>query len=122
MHSIDLDILKYMSQRDQYFELKDTINKGLCVKESWQMLADFGEWFKENPNEASITEDFILWQRIKRHPSWKPDEALRMFGLMIDDGWSDYEARADAWPERLPDYCENTVRIGKWVVGVMEDE
>ena len=30
--------------------------------------------------------------------SWKPDEALRMFELMIDDGWSDYEARADAWP------------------------
>ncbi len=75
MQSIDLDILKYMSQRDQYYELKDTINKGLCVKESWQLLADFGEWFKENPNESAITEDFILWQRVKRHPSWKPDEA-----------------------------------------------
>ncbi len=75
MQSIDLDILKYMSQRDQYFELKDTINKGLCVKESWVLLADFGEWFKENPNESVITEDFILWQRVKRHPNWKLEEA-----------------------------------------------
>ena len=75
MQSIDLDILRYCSERSQYYELKDTINKGLCIKESWELLADFGVWFEENKGEACITEDFILWQRIKRHPGWKPDEA-----------------------------------------------
>jgi len=75
MDNIDRDILKYMAQRDRYNELKDTITKSLCVKESWQMLSDFGAYFDEHPTVDKIDEDFILWQRIKRHPNWKPEEA-----------------------------------------------
>lgn len=82
MQNIDLDILKYMTRRDQYYELKDTITKGLCVKESWQMLADFGAFFDDHPNESEITNDFILWQRIKRHPNWKPEQA-RATGAIV---------------------------------------
>jgi hypothetical protein len=75
MDSIDLDILKYMSNRDRYYELKDLITKSLCVKESWTLLADFGAFFNDHPTENDITKDFILWQRIQRHPNWKPEEA-----------------------------------------------
>lgn len=75
MDSIDLDILKYMSRRDNYFEIKDLVTKSLCVKESWVLLADFGVYFNDHPTENELTEDFILWQRIQRHPNWKPDEA-----------------------------------------------
>ena len=56
MDSIDRDILKYMSKRDNYYELKDVINKSLCVKESWLLLTDFGEYFKQHPNEQEITK------------------------------------------------------------------
>lgn len=75
MDNIDLDILKYMSKRDRYYELKDQITRSLCVKESFQLLGDFGAYFEEHPDEEEITKDFMLWQRIKRHPNWKPEEA-----------------------------------------------
>ena len=75
MDTIDRDILKYMSKRDRYNELKDVITKSLCVKESWELLTDFGVYFDEHPNVNEIDNDFIMWQRVKRHPNWKPDEA-----------------------------------------------
>ncbi len=84
MQNIDLDILKYLSRRDQYYELKDTITKGLCVKESWQMLADFGAFFDDHPTENEISEDFLLWQRVKRHPNWKPEQA-RATGAIVSN-------------------------------------
>jgi len=82
MDSIDTDILRYMSRRDNYYELKDLITKGLCVKESWTLLADYGAYFNDHPLETDITEDFILWQRVKRHPQWKPDEARNVSSIV----------------------------------------
>lgn len=84
MDNIDLDILKYMSQRDRYYELRDQVTKGLCVKESYQLLGDFGAYFDEHPNETEITPDFIMWQRVKRHPNWKPEDA-RVKGLIVQN-------------------------------------
>jgi hypothetical protein len=83
MDSIDRDILKYMSKRDTYNELKDTITKTLCVKESWEMLADFGEYFEQHPLVGEIDGDFKMWQRVVRHPNWKPEEA-RIKGSIVD--------------------------------------
>ena len=82
MDSIDRDILKYMSKRDNYYELKDVIDKSLCVKESWLLLTDFGEYFKQHPNEQEITDDFKMWQRIQRHPEWKAEKASQMSTLV----------------------------------------
>lgn len=75
MDSIDRDILKYMSKRENYNELKTTITKSLCVKESWSMLTDFGEYFNQYPHIQEIDDDFKMWQRVQRHPTWKPEEA-----------------------------------------------
>jgi hypothetical protein len=83
MDSIDRDILKYCSKRDNYYELKGVIDKSLCVKESWLMLTDFGQYFKEHPNEQEITDDFKMWQRIQRHPDWKAEKASQM-GSLVD--------------------------------------
>lgn len=82
MDSIDRDILKYCSKRDNYFEMEGIIDKSLCIKESWQILSDFGEYFKEHPNEQEITDDFKMWQRIKKHPDWKAEKASQMAGLV----------------------------------------
>ncbi len=84
MDNIDLDILKYMSKRDRYYELKDKITKGLCVKESYQLLGDFGAYFEEHPEELELTPDFLLWQRVKRHPNWKPEDA-RINGIIVNN-------------------------------------
>ena len=81
MDNIDLNILKYCCTKQQYLEVKGSINKGLCVKESWLMLNDIGKWFEEHPTEDTVNEDFILWQRVKRHPNWKPEEA-RAYGAI----------------------------------------
>lgn len=83
MDTLDQDILKYMSSRDNYFELKDVITKGLCVKESWELLTDFGEYFKQHPEVEQIDGDFKMWQRVVRHPSWKP-EVARIKGAIVD--------------------------------------
>jgi hypothetical protein len=82
MDSIDRDILKYCTNRDNYYEIKDVITKSLCVKESWLMLEDFGQYYKEHPNEQEITADFKIWQRVQRHPSWKPERASQMATLV----------------------------------------
>ena len=83
MDNIDRDILKYMSKRDNYYELKDVVSRGLCVKESWQLLADYGEYFKQHPTVGEIDGDFKLWQRVQRHPEWKPEQATQN-GVLVD--------------------------------------
>jgi hypothetical protein len=83
MDHIDRDILKYMSKRDNYYELKDVVTRGLCIKESWAMLADYGEYFDTHPTAGEIDGDFKLWQRVQRHPEWKPEQATQ-FGTLVD--------------------------------------
>lgn len=83
MDSIDLDILKWMSNRGRYYELRDVVDKTLCVKESWMMLTDFGAYFKAHPTELEINDDFKIWQRVQAHPNWKPEEA-GLYGKMVD--------------------------------------
>jgi len=83
MDSIDLDILKWMSKRDRYFELQGVVDKTLCVKESWMMLNDFGKYFKTHPTVQEIGDDFKMWQRVQEHPQWKPEEA-GLYGKMVD--------------------------------------
>jgi len=83
MDNVDRDILKYMSKREQYYELKDVVTKGLCVKESWQMLADYGAYFDAHPQAKEIDNDFKLWLRIQRHPEWKPEKASQV-GALVD--------------------------------------
>ena len=82
MDSIDRDILKYMSKRDNYYELKDVVTRGLCVKESWQLLADYGDYFNQHPNVGEIDGDFTMWQRVQRHPEWKPEQAVQA-GVLV---------------------------------------
>ena len=72
--NIDLDILKFMSERDNYDGYKDVIHKGLCTRESWTLVGDFGRYFEEYPAIKEIDDDFTLWFRVQGHPGWKPDE------------------------------------------------
>ncbi len=84
MDSIDLDLLKHITNRDNYYEIKGVINKGLCVKESWELVRDFDEYYKTHPEATEIDDDFKLWQRVERHPNWKPETAVQK-GLIVDN-------------------------------------
>jgi hypothetical protein len=83
MDSIDRDMLKYCTKRENYNELKGVIDKKLCVKESWLLFSDFGQYFKEHPDEEYITDDFKMWQRVQRHPEWKAEKSAQM-GTLVD--------------------------------------
>ena len=99
MDSIDRDILKYCTNRDNDYEVKDVITKSLCVKESWQLLSDFGQYYKEHPDDTEITADFKMWQRVQRHPEWKPEQASQMATLVdviLSAQWPDRTTFMDA--------------------------
>jgi hypothetical protein len=84
MDSIDLDILKFMSERENYKQYKDVITKNLCTKESWRLVEDFGKYFEEYPEVDSIDNDFTLWFRVTGHPGWKPEEH-ELYGKIISN-------------------------------------
>ena len=70
MDNIDLDLLKYCSERANWFDLERAITPNMCLEESWQLFRDFGAFFKEYPNQDCISQDFKLWLRVTGHPSW----------------------------------------------------
>jgi hypothetical protein len=82
MDSIDLDILTFMSERDNYEAHRHTITKNLCTKESWRLVEDFGRYFDEFPTATAIDKDFTLWFRVTGHPGWKPEEH-ELYGTII---------------------------------------
>lgn len=100
MDSIDRDILKYCSKRDNYYELKGIIDKSLCVKESWMLLNDFGDYFDKHPTEQEITDDFKIWQRVQKHPEWKAEQASQM-GSLVDSILSAPDPNRSSFMESL---------------------
>lgn len=84
MDSIDLDILKFMSERENYNAYRATITQPLCTKESWLLVGDMGRYFDDNPTIDSIGDDFKLWFRVTGHPGWKPEEH-KIYGTIMDN-------------------------------------
>jgi replicative DNA helicase len=82
IENIDLDLLKFMSERSNYYQYKDTVTKSLCTKESWCLVGDFGKFFSDYPDEERVTKDFELWFRVTGHPGWKPEEH-NIYGTII---------------------------------------
>ena len=84
MDNIDLDILRFMSERENNTAFKATITKNLCTKESWLLVGDMTRYFADNPQVHVIDEDFKLWFRVTGHPAWKPEEH-QIYGTIIDN-------------------------------------
>lgn len=84
MDTIDLDILKHLTTRENHDELAGVITKGLCTKESWTLVGDFSEYYKQHPGDATIGQDFKIWFRVKRHPNWKSEEH-QVWNRIIDN-------------------------------------
>jgi hypothetical protein len=71
--STDLDILSFMTDRDEYFKYRDVIKRGLCSKEAWTLITDYGEYFSTYPNKTEIDSDFLFWFKVTRHPGFKAE-------------------------------------------------
>jgi len=84
MDNIDLDILKFMSERENNKSYQATITKNLCTKESWLLVGDMTRYFKDNPQVLTLDEDFKLWFRVTGHPGWKVEEHA-IYGTIIDN-------------------------------------
>ena len=84
LDNIDLDILKFMSERENNKSYRATITKGLCTKESWVLVGDMTRYFEQNPQVTAVDDDFKLWFRVTGHPGWKPEEHL-IYGTIIDN-------------------------------------
>ncbi len=74
MDSLDLDLLALIKTRDNYYEYKDYITKGMCVQESWTLVQDINSFFEAHPDALELDAAFKLWFRINRHPNWKPEK------------------------------------------------
>jgi len=74
MEVIDLDLIKFLSTRENYETYHDVVTKNMCTKEAWMLVGDFGRYYKEFPEIQTIDSQFDMWFRVTGHPGWKPDE------------------------------------------------
>ena len=84
IQNVDLDLLKFMSNRDTYYKYRYSVNKGLCTKESWNLIVDFGKYFEQYPGEPAIKDDFPIWLRVTGRPGWKQDQ-LDIYATIVQN-------------------------------------
>ena len=80
--NIDLDLLRFMTVKDNYDMYHRVITKGMCTRESWTLLGDMGTYYKQYPEQQEIDETFKLWFRVTGHPAWK-DEQHALYNTVI---------------------------------------
>lgn len=74
MEHIDLDILKFLSKRDNNTKYNKFLTKNLCTKESYTILQDMVDFFDKHKDKQEIDKDFRLWFRLTKHPTWKAEQ------------------------------------------------
>jgi len=84
LDNLDLDLLKFMSERENNIGYGATITKNLCTKEAWTLLEDMGKYFHQHGEATVIDDDFKLWMRVTRHPGWKQEEH-QIYGTIVDN-------------------------------------
>jgi replicative DNA helicase len=84
LDSVDLDLLKHLTDRESYYKSKDVVHKGMCTKESWALVGDFGKFFDHYPEKEQIDEDFDIWFRVSAHPGWK-DSQHQVYNRIISN-------------------------------------
>lgn len=82
MDSVDLQILKYCSTADNYDSIKGSIDRDVCVKESWVLLQAFDKYYELGAD--IIDKDFKTWFRIRCHPEFKKENHI-LYGRIIDN-------------------------------------
>ena len=84
MDSVDLDLLKYCTERENYDAIGSAVDKNMCVKESWTLLGAMKDYYAEFDVDTIDKKDFKIWFRIKRHPEFKR-EAHELYNTIIDN-------------------------------------
>lgn len=85
MDSVDLDLLTYCTERENYEALKDEVLKSMCTKESWALMGAYGKYYEAFPEQDSIAhKDFKTYHRITLHPEYKR-EVHELYNQIIDN-------------------------------------
>lgn len=69
--SIDIPLLKFLSEREQYDRYRRFIKSNALLSEAELILNDMGEWLRCYPSSTAVEwEAFALWFRVVRHPMY----------------------------------------------------
>ena len=85
MDTVDLDLLKYCTERENLESIAPVVDKSMCIKESWALLGAMKEYYEEFSEIDTIEKrDFKTWFRIKAHPEYKR-ETHELYSTIIDN-------------------------------------
>lgn len=85
MDSVDLDLLTYMTERENWESIKDNVIKSMCTKEAWALLGAYNNYYEEFPDADRLTpKEFKTWHRIKAHPEYKKEQH-ELYNTIIDN-------------------------------------
>jgi len=87
MDTVDLDLLKYCTERKNYEAIGSTVDKSMCIKESWLLLGAMKDYYSEFDVDIIDPKDFKTWFRISKHPELKR-EAHELYSNIIDNVFS----------------------------------
>ncbi len=75
MSSIETQVIKYLSSKENYYKYKDFAKTGVLLNETRTIIEDFNDWFKKYPDKNEIEWDnYRLWYRLERYPGWKTEK------------------------------------------------
>lgn len=100
MDSVDLDLLRYCTERENWEDVKDEITKSMTIKESWTLFGDISEYYNEFDVDKVEPRDFKTWFRIKRHPEYKRDKH-ELFSTIIDNVFETEMPVGDVFQESI---------------------
>ncbi len=71
----DVELLCILAEREGYDKYADYIKDYTVLSETATLIEDFGEWYKDNKDEAALDwGSFKTWLIVVRHPTWKPQQ------------------------------------------------
>lgn len=85
MDVVDLDLLRWCTERENWDTVKDVVTKGMCIKESWLLFGAMSEYYSEFESiDTIVPKEFKTWFRIKAHPEFKREQH-ELYNTIIDN-------------------------------------
>lgn len=94
--SLDITALRLLKYRERHDRLSRSVPKGALQPLTAELLADFGQFFREFPDANRIEHGpFLTWYRGFRHPTMK-DESFALYAAVITKSMDDVSEELEA--------------------------
>lgn len=101
MDLVDLDLLRFCTERENWEGIRTNVDKGMCVKESWQLLSAMSDYYEQFPDLNKVEpKDFKMWFRIKRHPEYKREQH-ELYSTIIDNVFETEMPTSDVFKDTI---------------------